>query len=981
MSAVAEHLLYPMWDVGLRVGHAVRTADECVEVAGERLDASTAMLDGRVVAGSAPAWDGARSAVLAPVRGDPRAFAERLVTDRQARRERFGSVSSLLEPDLKEGVGGLRDAHALGWLRIGIGRPLDEAGILREAERRAVDEAEEFLVRARSALHLETGRGSDRLLVEQQPAIGGAMGYEDEPGLAAVDGLMRAVFEHARQLEHVSTAVFDRFLRGASEVPEMDPTPEGVLRAFAAVAAEGGVMPAAALDAMIGHADRRRAPWSDEVRNGVPRSPAERSRAAGLETLDRIGLLERYLPAWGPVRCRPQRDPYHRSAVDVHLLESAAGLAMLLDDPGQDPLVALAVEAVTDRDALLLGALLHDIGKTGEGDHVAVGTRVAGETLEHMGVSGPTADLALFLVAEHLLLSDTATRRDLEDENLVLGVADRIGDPTRLAALYLVTIADAEATGPLAWTPWRAALVRELVVKIQHVLERGDVGPGTAERLSARAEAIRAALGGRLPTSSSASSCGCRAGTCSRCRSNGSPSHVRLVATPVGAHEVRTHASEGTREATYDLAVVATDRPGLLSMIAGALSLAGLSVLTAQVFTTDDGVAVDLFEIEGAFETDVGEERWREFRTTLRKAIEGRLSLDHRVREKRRHYPVPRRDVPVRVEVDNDASDFFTVIEVGAPDRLGLLFDVTRTFGELQLDVHLAKVATFGARVVDSFYVRDDLGRKVDDLERVRELERALRGRIEDRASRSAGVPIGGRLEHRPQAVGHLRAEALVLVLEVAVDVPAGLERRADPAHPGAQLIVRVLGLAQAEEAERLPGQVVGSRVVLVGLGDAPGDALLQQQVARLDPRRVAELHRGSGGRRQVADEGLDQPAVVLQGGRALVQDRPEALPEQPSKVEEVAHVLVRVREPFPVRDALVGLQREAERLGGLGLPRLDGLLGREPPERVVDLHRWEPARVVREHLAVLQPLRVEHAVLPLVVGEPRRPEVEVPSI
>lgn len=733
VSAVAERLLYPMWDVGLRVGHAVRTADECVQVAAERLDASTAMLDGRVVAGSAPAWDGARSAVLAPVRRDPRAFAERLVTDRQARRERFGSVSSLLEPDLKEGVGGLRDAHALGWLRIGIGRPLDEAGILREAERRAVDEAEEFLVRARSALHLETGRGSDRLLVEQQPAIGGAMGYEDEPGLAAVDGLMRAVFEHARQLEHVSTAVFDRFLRGASELPLMDPTPEGVLRAFGSIAAEGGVMPAAALDAMIATPIAAGAGWSDEVRNeflGLLRNGP--GAVPALETLDRIGLLERYLPAWGPVRCRPQRDPYHRSAVDVHLLESAAGVAMLLDDPGQDPLVARAVEAVTDRDALLLGALLHDIGKTGEGDHVAVGTRVAAETLEHMGVSGPTADLALFLVAEHLLLSDTATRRDLEDENLVLGVADRIGDPTRLAALYLVTIADAEATGPLAWTAWRAALVRELVVKIQHVLERGDVGPGTAERLSARAEAIRAALGREAPDDVERFLLRMPRGYVLSVPLERVASHVRLVATPVGAHEVRTHASEGTREATYDLAVVATDRPGLLSMIAGALSLAGLSVLTAQVFTTDDGVAVDLFEIEGAFETDVGEERWREFRTTLRKAIEGRLSLDHRVREKRRHYPVPRRDVPVRVEVDNHASDFFTVIEVGAPDRLGLLFDVTRTFGELQLDVHLAKVATFGARVVDSFYVRDDLGRKVDDLERVRELERALRARIED---------------------------------------------------------------------------------------------------------------------------------------------------------------------------------------------------------------------------------------------------------
>jgi [protein-PII] uridylyltransferase len=166
-------------------------------------------------------------------------------------------------------------------------------------------------------------------------------------------------------------------------------------------------------------------------------------------------------------------------------------------------------------------------------------------------------------------------------------------------------------------------------------------------------------------------------------------------------------------------------------MIAGALSLAGLSIHTAQVFTTDDGVAVDLFEIEGVFEPEVGEERWREFRTTLRKAIEGRLSLDHRVREKRRFYPEPPTGVPVRVEVDNEASDFFTVIEVGAPDRLGLLFDITRTFAELRLDVHLAKVATFDGRVVDAFYVRDELGRRVDDPEIVTELGLALRSRIE----------------------------------------------------------------------------------------------------------------------------------------------------------------------------------------------------------------------------------------------------------
>jgi [protein-PII] uridylyltransferase len=731
VAALAEDLLYPLWDSGLRVGHAVRTPDACVEIAAERLDATTAMLDGRVLAGSRSSWDDVRSALLELVRRDPRAFAERLAADREARRDRFGSVSSLLEPELKEGVGGLRDVHSLAWLQTAIGPRLEDAGILRESERRSVEGAEEFLTRIRGALHLESGRGSDRLLAELQPSIATAMGFADEPGLPAVDGLMRSVFEQARQVEHVSASVFDRFLRGSSPSVPLDATPEGILRAFAVVARDADVMPAASLDAVAAVSIDADLPWTESIRAAfLELLRCGPGAADGLETLDRVGLLERFLPAWGPVRCRPQRDPYHRSSVDVHLLASLAAVARLLDDPGDDPSVALAVQAVPDGDALRLGALLHDIGKTGEGHHVEVGTRVAEETLEHMGVSGPTADLARFLVGEHLLLSDTATRRDLDDERPIVGVADRVGDPGRLAALYLLTMADAEATGPLAWTPWRATLVRELVAKVRHVLERDDVGSDTAERLTARAEEIRAALGGEDPEAVARFLLRMPRGYVLTVPIDRVPVHHRLLAPAVGTHEVRTHATEGSRAATYDLAVVAADRPGLLSMIAGALSLAGLSILTAQVFTTDDGVAVDLFEIQGAFEPEVGEERWREFRTTLRKAIEGRLSLDHRVREKRRHYPGPRADVPVRVEVDNDASDFFTVIEVGAPDRLGLLFDITRTFAELQLDVHLAKVATFGGRVVDAFYVRDDLGRRVDDLERVRELEDALRGRL-----------------------------------------------------------------------------------------------------------------------------------------------------------------------------------------------------------------------------------------------------------
>jgi [protein-PII] uridylyltransferase len=199
------------------------------------------------------------------------------------------------------------------------------------------------------------------------------------------------------------------------------------------------------------------------------------------------------------------------------------------------------------------------------------------------------------------------------------------------------------------------------------------------------------------------------------------------IAPPVGAREVRATAIPGTRPATYEVLVVAADRPGLLSWIAGALSLGDISILSAQVFTTEDGVAVDVFEVEGAFEPDIEERRWREFRSTLRRVIDGSISLERRVQEKRRRYPEPAVVVPLSIRIDNDASDFYTVIVVGAADRIGLLHDITGTLADLKLDVHLAKVSTYGGRVVDAFYVRDALGRRISEPERIDELRGALR--------------------------------------------------------------------------------------------------------------------------------------------------------------------------------------------------------------------------------------------------------------
>ena len=732
---LAERLFYPLWDSGFAVGHAVRGVRECQRVAAERLDAATAMLDARLLAGDPSLFRAMRDVVLRTLRRDTAGSVRRLRRAVDERRETFGSVSHLLEPDLKEGAGGLRDVHTVGWTSLvvtgdGLGA-VEDVGLLRRSERTSLEDAEEFLVRVRSALHLETGKKTDKLHLEHQPWLATALGFEDEPGLTAPDALMRAVFEHARRVEHVRDAVFDRVLHGArDDGSAVEETPAGLIALFAE-AARGEPPSTAALDRIESIALPEEIEWTPQMRSSfLAILRAGEGGARALEAMDLSGVLSRFVPEWEAVRCRPQRDPFHRYTVDVHLLQTLIEAARLLQGRTDDPLAARATAALRDHDALLLGALLHDVGKQGRGDHVTIGTHVAASVLDRIGVDEATRSLVEFLVQEHLLLVDTATRRDLEDENLILDVAARVGDPERLAALYLLTVADAAATGPHAWTPWRAALVHDLVAKVQHVLERGDMGKESAVRLAERSAVIRRLLAGEDPAAADRFLETMPRGYLLTVLPERAIRHFHLVQPPPGSLDVRTQAEPGARAGTYGLTVVAHDRPGLLSRIAGALALSGLSILAAQVFTTEEGVAVDLFEVEGAFEEHVDEDRWRRFRQTLRKALEGRLSLEYRVKEKRSFYPETGLDVPVSVNTDNAASDFYTVIEVGAADRVGLLFDITRTLFELQLDVHVAKVSTYGGRVVDAFYVRDVVGRKVEDAEHVAEVHAALRARL-----------------------------------------------------------------------------------------------------------------------------------------------------------------------------------------------------------------------------------------------------------
>src|SRR5262249_17573774 len=318
-----------------------------------------------------------------------------------------------------------------------------------------------------------------------------------EPDLRAPDALMRAIFEHARDVEHVAWLAIERIV-GDQTPPETVPASAASVLAVLADAAEAGTVPSSRLLAASQDAD-----VPDPVSGDPPTREAFvrllRAGVAGaamLDVLDRLGLLGRYLPAWMGVRCRPQRDPYHRSTVDAHLVTTARRVAEMLADTRHrdDPVEAAAAAEGASQEALLLGALFHDIGKVGAGGHVETGSRLARETLSALEVDAADGELATFMVAEHLLLPDTATRRDLSDEDLLLDVAARIGTAERLGALYLLAKADADATGPAAWTPWRATLIRELVAKVRRIFDRGQMGEELAAQLADRTERVRESL-------------------------------------------------------------------------------------------------------------------------------------------------------------------------------------------------------------------------------------------------------------------------------------------------------------------------------------------------------------------------------------------------------------------------------------------------------------------------------------------------------
>jgi [protein-PII] uridylyltransferase len=678
-EALASKLWYPMWDQGLKLGHAVRTISQALDLARDDLDTATALLTSRHLCGDESLTIELRERALAQWRSGAKRAIEELGDRVEDRHEKLGEVAFLLEPDLKDARGGLRDVHALGWLDLA--QP-----VLSDTDEVALRDAYEVLLAARVELHRRSSRRGDVLLLQEQDAVAAALGASD------ADALMMDVVTAARSIAWTSdftwhrtqTARRRRLIRERPrEVapgvvleertirfsPSCDVVGDPViaLRVALAAATQRAFIDRAALARMASEMPAMPTPWPDEARwlltdllmVGHPAIPV-------LEALDQLGLVHRMIPEWEPCRSRPQRNAYHRFTVDRHLFEAAAEAAKLVD-------------RVDRPDLLVLGALFHDIGKGYKGDHVEVGIQLVDRITSRMGFADEEVAVLVSMVRHHLLLPDVGTRRDLDDDGTIRSVATQVGSVETLELLHALTEADSIATGPAAWGQWKAGLVAQLVRRTAHVLRGGEAS-----------ELVESPF----PTED----------------------QRRLLAQ----RRLIVEGEAGT------LTVVAPDRPGLFSRVAGALSLNGVDVVDA-VAHSEAGMALEVFRVESVF----GDEpNWAKVRADVERALAGRLALRARLAERARTYRTPRatnaRPKRPRVVVDNHTSDVATVVEVEAPDGIGVLYRITQALLECDLDIVSAKVQTLGSDAIDAFYVRDASGGKVLDAGYLREVERAV---------------------------------------------------------------------------------------------------------------------------------------------------------------------------------------------------------------------------------------------------------------
>jgi len=777
LNRVAEEfvgrVLPLLWDVGLKLGHSVRSVSECVDLGAADLHVRNAAAESRLLLGSNDLFQELQRELLSKVFRNPRAnrrFFKAMRAEFLERREKHGPIVGMLEPHVKEGAGGLRDLHTVAWVtlaRYGI-RGLDgllSAGLVSPSDYGRMLRAYDFLLRVRNEAHFRTGRASDILALEMQPALARGLGYSDQGSAAASEIFMRDFYFRAQEIQRFT----DAFLRQAEfmEAPsgllpltkraravgperryrirdnDLLPGPQGpgfegdALRLFEVfrVAQQHGARVGAELKEAVHDS-------LDLVDRDVRQSPEV--AALFLEILGEVGkvapvlvdmhetgLLGRYLPEFRTLTFMVQHDYYHRYTVDQHTLKAIEALDSLVATPTPSVPLRAALDEVQDKARLVLAILLHDVGKGQGRGHVTKGARLATDIGRRLGLDAEALDDVVFLVSKHLVMSRVSQRRDLADQALLRGFADTVGTVDRLNMLYLLTFADMSGVGPGIWNEWKAVLLSDLHSRTRTLLQGGEHAEEGPQRRVKLEEKVLEAL------------------TPEFLRSDVDeflthlPDRYMLAVSPEAiARHFEMMKELGKRPFVTDwkqsqkgpytlLSVCTHDRPGVLASIAGALTGSGLDILSVEIFTRDDGIVVDWFKVCEAMGASavqpVGEGRFTTIDADIGAALEGRLDLAsavdrQRARQMRRRR---KRATPPVVRFEDADEPGRTVIEVKADDEPGLVYRIAATLAELGMNISLAKIATEKSQALDIFYVSNAAGAALSPGEQAA-VERAL---------------------------------------------------------------------------------------------------------------------------------------------------------------------------------------------------------------------------------------------------------------
>jgi [protein-PII] uridylyltransferase len=770
IESVTEQVLLALWDVGLQVGSAVRTVADCVRIGTKDLTVRTSLMDTRFVAGDPAMANELAAKVAKEVIGrDLQGFVVAKLEESRRRHEKHGGSIFVLEPNLKDGMGGLRDYHTLLWIVKSVYKVRDlrdmlAKGEITERELRGFERSIEFMWRVRNELHFLSGRRNDQIQFEYQDQIAANFRYRTNGRQQPQERFMQHYYLHARNITECASRIVERatllqgrlrpmmarlrqrvvapgfkIYNGRLSLTKQDlfqKRPAAIMEAFELAQKHGIEFSPFLVDRMRENLRRidRSFRQSPEVNATFLRILDYRKDLVRiLNRMNDTRVLGRYIPEFGWMVCKVQRDAFHVYTVDVHSITAIEELVQLEDGAyGDDfPRRRQLVQELENRHELYLACLLHDVGKGWGKDHHLRGKAHAREVCARMGLSKEATDRIAFLVENHLFMVHIALKRDVNDFRLVADLARRCGDLENLNLLYLLSFADVRAVAPDVWTKWKAGLLELLYNRTYEMLERGDFEMDEMELVIERQSEIRKILEGEVPEAE-----------LDRFYSimvnrffiaMGAPRIARCIRIwrELGDQPFTHDLKEQAKRGTTTFIVCAPDSKGLFSKIAGVMVANNANIVSASIYTTFDGTAIDVYQVSDPLTKGpmLNEEKWKAVLEDLRRVLQEEESVEDLVARKRPpsmlgERPMPRR--PTRVTIDNEASDFYTVIDVDGHDRVGLLYAITSALVEMDLVVFISRIETQGGQVDDVFYVKGPNLKKIADPERITAIRKRL---------------------------------------------------------------------------------------------------------------------------------------------------------------------------------------------------------------------------------------------------------------